>query len=145
MLPSLYSLGPKKLLKKVLTRPPLMSQWRTSTLVCAIDTYTTSPLSSRIVAPQPAVSLDLKSFGMLRPRSSVARAAHNIDTSRLAIEGTLLSGSRNGEIHDRMPILDKADFGTWLSGKGGAELLRSAAEEKLQMWPVSRARQQDQR
>jgi putative SOS response-associated peptidase YedK len=42
-------------------------------------------------------------------------------------------------IHDRMPIiLDKADFAAWLGGTGGAELLRSAADEKLRLWPVSR-------
>jgi len=36
----------------------------TNTPDCAMDAYTTSPLSNSIVAPQPAVSLDLKSFGM---------------------------------------------------------------------------------
>ncbi len=42
-------------------------------------------------------------------------------------------------LHDRMPvILDKADFGAWLSGTGGAELLRSAADDKLRMRPISR-------
>jgi len=42
-------------------------------------------------------------------------------------------------IHDRMPvILDKADFAAWLGGSGGTELLRSAADAKLRMWPVSR-------
>src|SRR6516162_860476 len=43
-----------------------MSHLRTNTPVCAMDTYTTSPLSNSIVPPQPAVSLDLKSFGMSR-------------------------------------------------------------------------------
>jgi putative SOS response-associated peptidase YedK len=42
-------------------------------------------------------------------------------------------------IHDRMPVLlDKADFEPWLSGAGGAELLRPAAEDRVRMWPVSR-------
>jgi len=42
-------------------------------------------------------------------------------------------------IHDRMPvILDEADFGPWLSGGRGTELLNSAASDKLRMWPVSR-------
>ena len=42
-------------------------------------------------------------------------------------------------IHDRMPvILDKADFAAWLGGTGGTELLRSAADDRLRMWPVSR-------
>jgi len=35
-------------------------------------------------------------------------------------------------------ILDKVDFGFSLSGTGGSELLRSAADDKLRMWPVSR-------
>ncbi len=30
------------------------------------------------------------------------------------------------------------DFEPWLSGAAGAELLRSAAEDRLRMWPVSR-------
>jgi len=35
-------------------------------------------------------------------------------------------------------ILDKADFAAWLGGTGGTELLRSAADDRLRMWPVSR-------
>jgi putative SOS response-associated peptidase YedK len=39
----------------------------------------------------------------------------------------------------RMPaILEPSDFNAWLSGTGGTELLRSAADEKLRMWSVSR-------
>ena len=42
-------------------------------------------------------------------------------------------------IHDRMPvILDEADFAAWLGGTGGTELLRSAADDKLRVWAVSR-------
>jgi putative SOS response-associated peptidase YedK len=42
-------------------------------------------------------------------------------------------------IHDRMPVvLDKAALGRWLSGEGGTELLKPAAEGRLRMWPVSR-------
>jgi putative SOS response-associated peptidase YedK len=42
-------------------------------------------------------------------------------------------------IRDRMPaVLDRADIGAWLSGAAGVELLRSAAEDRLRMWPVSR-------
>jgi putative SOS response-associated peptidase YedK len=38
-----------------------------------------------------------------------------------------------------MPVvLGRADIGRWLSGEGGAELLRPAAEYRLSMWPVSR-------
>jgi putative SOS response-associated peptidase YedK len=40
-------------------------------------------------------------------------------------------------IHDRMPVvLDKADFGLWLSGAAGAELLGPA--DRVRMWPVPR-------
>jgi putative SOS response-associated peptidase YedK len=42
-------------------------------------------------------------------------------------------------IHERMPVvLDKADIGRWLSGEASTEVLRSAAEDRLRMWPVSR-------
>jgi putative SOS response-associated peptidase YedK len=42
-------------------------------------------------------------------------------------------------IHDRMPVvLNKSDIGPWPSGEAGAELLRSAGEDRLRMWPVSR-------
>jgi putative SOS response-associated peptidase YedK len=42
-------------------------------------------------------------------------------------------------IHDRMPVvLDKAEIGRWLNGTASTELLRSAAEDRLRMWPVSR-------
>jgi putative SOS response-associated peptidase YedK len=32
----------------------------------------------------------------------------------------------------------KADFGAWLSGAAGTELLRPAADDRVRMWPVSR-------
>jgi putative SOS response-associated peptidase YedK len=42
-------------------------------------------------------------------------------------------------IHDRMPvILDPENIGPWLKGDAGTELLKSAAEEALRMWPVSK-------
>jgi putative SOS response-associated peptidase YedK len=42
------------------------------------------------------------------------------------------------EVHDRMPvILDPADFGAWLND-GGTALLKPAANDVLQRWPVSR-------
>ena len=42
-------------------------------------------------------------------------------------------------IHDRMPvILHTADFGAWLAGAAGTEVLRPASEDRLRMWPVSR-------
>jgi putative SOS response-associated peptidase YedK len=42
-------------------------------------------------------------------------------------------------IHNRMPvILEKSDIGLWLNGTAGTEILRPVAEDRLQMWPVSR-------
>jgi putative SOS response-associated peptidase YedK len=38
-----------------------------------------------------------------------------------------------------MPVvLDKVDIKPWLDDSGGTELLRSAPNDKLRMWPVSR-------
>ena len=43
------------------------------------------------------------------------------------------------EVHDRMPVLlAEKDFEPWLSGEVGLELLRPAANDLLQRWPVSR-------
>jgi putative SOS response-associated peptidase YedK len=42
-------------------------------------------------------------------------------------------------IHDRMPVLiEPRDFGPWLSGEAGTELLRSAPDDALRLWPVSK-------
>jgi len=42
-------------------------------------------------------------------------------------------------IHDRTPVvLDKAEFALWLSGTAGTELLKPIADDRLQMWPISR-------
>jgi putative SOS response-associated peptidase YedK len=44
-----------------------------------------------------------------------------------------------GEVHDRMPvILEPVDFEPWLSCKAGMELLKPAAHDLLQRWPVSK-------
>jgi putative SOS response-associated peptidase YedK len=44
-----------------------------------------------------------------------------------------------GEVHDRMPVvLEKDNFEAWLSGAAGQELLKPAANETLQRWPVSK-------
>lgn len=41
-------------------------------------------------------------------------------------------------LHPRMPVLLKpSDFDGWLTGYAGAELLRPAANDYLQTWPVS--------
>ena len=43
------------------------------------------------------------------------------------------------EVHDRMPVLlTEKDFGPWLRGSAGMELLKPAANDLLQRWPVSK-------
>jgi putative SOS response-associated peptidase YedK len=43
------------------------------------------------------------------------------------------------EVHDRMPVLlQPQDFDVWLAGTTGAELLKPAPDDYLQVWPVSR-------
>jgi putative SOS response-associated peptidase YedK len=43
------------------------------------------------------------------------------------------------EVHDRMPVLlSEQDFEPWLNGEAGVELLKPAANDLLQRWPVSR-------
>ena len=42
------------------------------------------------------------------------------------------------EVHDRMPVLlAEKDFEPWLDGSAGLDLLRPAADDALQRWPVS--------
>ena len=43
------------------------------------------------------------------------------------------------EVHNRMPVLlGEKDFEPWLFGKAGVEVLKPAANDLLQRWPVSR-------
>ena len=43
------------------------------------------------------------------------------------------------EVHDRMPVVLEPDqFEPWLSGNAGIELLKPAANDVLQRWPVSK-------
>jgi len=43
------------------------------------------------------------------------------------------------EVHDRMPVILEVDqFERWLSGSAGLEMLKPAANDVLQRWPVSR-------
>ena len=43
------------------------------------------------------------------------------------------------KIHDRMPVLlQPKDFDSWLAGTAGTEVLRPAANDYLQAWPVSK-------
>jgi putative SOS response-associated peptidase YedK len=66
----------------------------------------------------------------------------NPETGDLMTSCTIIVTDANAltrPIQDRMPVvLDKADFGRWLNGTGGTEVLRSAAEDRLRMRPVSR-------
>jgi putative SOS response-associated peptidase YedK len=55
---------------------------------------------------------------------------------------TMIITERNSfvaEVHDRMPVLlGERDYEPWLSGAAGTELLKPAAEDLLQRWPVSK-------
>jgi len=43
------------------------------------------------------------------------------------------------EVHDRMPVILEPDqFEPWLAGSAGVELLKPAADDALQRWPVSK-------
>jgi putative SOS response-associated peptidase YedK len=43
------------------------------------------------------------------------------------------------KIHDRMPVLlQPKDFDSWLAGTAGTKVLRPAANDYLQAWPVSK-------
>jgi putative SOS response-associated peptidase YedK len=43
------------------------------------------------------------------------------------------------EVHDRTPVLlAEKDYESWLSAKAGLKLLKPAAENVLQKWPVSK-------
>ena len=44
-----------------------------------------------------------------------------------------------GKLHDRMPvILEPEQFDAWLTGTAGLDILKPAANDVLQCWPVSR-------
>ena len=46
----------------------------------------------------------------------------------------------SGEVHDRMPvILAPGDWAEWLEGDDPAALMRSAPDDLLRVWPVSKA------
>jgi putative SOS response-associated peptidase YedK len=54
------------------------------------------------------------------------------------LQETNLSHRSVGRTHRIPVLLDEIDFKPWLSGKGGLELLKPAAEDVLQKWPVSK-------
>jgi putative SOS response-associated peptidase YedK len=66
----------------------------------------------------------------------------NPETNELLHSCTMIIGEPNrfvAEVHDRMPIvLEPAQFGPWLTGQAGLEILKSTAEEVLDKHPVSK-------
>jgi putative SOS response-associated peptidase YedK len=64
------------------------------------------------------------------------------ETGEAISSATLIVTTANDftrKIHDRMPVLlGRQDHDAWLPGKAGVELLRSAPNELLRMWPVSK-------
>jgi putative SOS response-associated peptidase YedK len=66
----------------------------------------------------------------------------DIETGELLLSCTMIVTDANrfaGRVHNRMPVfLDEEYLGSWLDGSAGAELLRPAPENLLQVWPVSK-------
>jgi putative SOS response-associated peptidase YedK len=66
----------------------------------------------------------------------------DIDTGEPLKSATMIITTANDfvkPIHDRMPVLlHQKDFEPWLTGKAGTEMLRPAAKDYLQTWPVSK-------
>jgi putative SOS response-associated peptidase YedK len=64
------------------------------------------------------------------------------ETGEAISSATLIVTAANDftrRIHDRMPVLlERHDHDAWLTGKAGVELLRSAPNDFLRMWPVSK-------
>jgi putative SOS response-associated peptidase YedK len=62
-------------------------------------------------------------------------------TGEVVKSSTMLISEPNdfvAEVHDRMPVvLEAQDFSAWLND-GGLALLKPAANDVLQRWPVSR-------
>ena len=66
----------------------------------------------------------------------------DIDTGARVRSCTIIVTSANAltrNIHDRMPVLiEPKNFGAWLSGETGSELLRPAPDDTMRLWPVSK-------
>jgi putative SOS response-associated peptidase YedK len=66
----------------------------------------------------------------------------NVETGEPLKSCTMIISDANvfvGEVHDRMPVLlEPGDFVAWLSGDAGVEILKPAANDVLQRWPVSK-------
>ena len=67
---------------------------------------------------------------------------HDRETSKPVKSCTIIVTGANEfarQVHDRMPVIvDPTQFGPWLTGTAGADVLKPAPEGLLQMWPVSR-------
>lgn len=66
----------------------------------------------------------------------------DIETGEVLNSCTMIVTNANtlaAKIHDRMPmLLQPKDFGGWLSGTAGTDLLKPAPDNYLQTWQVSR-------
>jgi putative SOS response-associated peptidase YedK len=66
----------------------------------------------------------------------------DIETGALLRSCTMIVTNANAlaaKVNDRMPVLlQPKDFDHWLAGAAGTELLKSAADDYLQAWQVSR-------
>jgi putative SOS response-associated peptidase YedK len=66
----------------------------------------------------------------------------NRETGERLKSCTMIVGEPNdfaAEIHDRIPVfLTQDQFAPWLSGEAGAGILKPAANDYLQRWPVSK-------
>jgi putative SOS response-associated peptidase YedK len=65
---------------------------------------------------------------------------HDIESGEVVKSCTIIVTAANdltGRVHDRMPVVLQ-QFEPWLASAAGAELLKPAPEDMLQMWPVSR-------
>jgi putative SOS response-associated peptidase YedK len=66
----------------------------------------------------------------------------DIETGARVRSCTIIVTSANSitrAIHDRMPVLiEPKDFGPWLSGAAGTELLGPAPDDYLRLWPASK-------
>ncbi len=67
---------------------------------------------------------------------------HDSETGKLLKSCMMIITEPNtyvARVTDQMPVLlAEEDFEPWLSGEAGLELLKPAAEDLLQWWPVSK-------
>jgi putative SOS response-associated peptidase YedK len=67
---------------------------------------------------------------------------HSQETGEAVLSCTMIITDANAftrPIHNRMPVLlDRGDYGPWLTATAGTEVLHPAPEDRLRVWPVSR-------